>query len=167
VRIIFRTTQAFLGAVRADLARSHPFAVERVAFISACAARAGPSLLLLAEGYHRVADADYVDDRSVGAMMGQEAIRKALEIALQRRVGMFHVHGHEHNGRPSFGRIDIREQGKFVPDFFNVRPEMPHGAIVLSHDHASGRVWLGLDQIAPIDEFNVFGSRILVDVASP
>jgi hypothetical protein len=55
-------------------------------------------LVLLAEGYHPVADDDYIDDPTVGAMMGQEAIRKALKVALLQPVGMFHVHVHEHRG---------------------------------------------------------------------
>jgi hypothetical protein len=146
----------------------HPFAAERVGFISVRATTAGDdSLVLLAADYFPLADDEYVDDTSVGAMMGQEDIRKALEIALLRSVGMVHVHLHEHHGRPHFSRIDVREQAKFVPDFFKVRREMPHGAVVLSHDRANGRVWLDRDTIVDISEFDVVGRRLTIDVAPP
>jgi hypothetical protein len=96
VKVIFRATDRFLHDVRRDLARPHHFAAERVGFISIRAASTSKSLILLAESYHPVADDDYIDDPTVGAMMGQEAIRKALNIALLQPVGMFHVHMHEH-----------------------------------------------------------------------
>jgi hypothetical protein len=166
MRVIFRTTQAFVGAAHRDLARPHPFAAERVAFITVRAALARRSLLLLAEGYHPVADEDYVNDPRVGAMMGQEAIRKALNLALLQEVGVVHVHEHGHHGRPGFSRVDLSEQLRFVPDFFSVRPEMPHGALVLSHNRAAGRVWFGPERIEPIAEFNVMGPRILIDDAN-
>jgi hypothetical protein len=166
MKTIFRATDRFLEDVRRDLARPHPFAAERVGFISVRATTAGDDiLLLLAADYFPLADDDYVDDASVGAMMGQEAIRKALEIALLRSVGMVHVHLHEHHGRPHFSRIDVREQLKFVPDFFKVRREMPHGAVVLSHDRANGHIWLDRDTIVDISEFDVMGRRLTIDVA--
>ena len=91
--------------------------------------------------------------------MGQEAIRKALNVALLQPVGMFHVHMHGHKGPPGFSRTDLTEQVHFVPDFFKVRKDMPHGAIVLSHDRATGRVWLNPDRVLDISEFNVVGWR--------
>ena len=163
MKTIFRASDLFLNDVRRDLVRPHPFAAERVGFISIRVASARHGLVLLAEGYHPVADDDYVDDPTVGAMMGQEAIRKALNVALLQPVGMIHVHMHEHRGRPSFSKIDRREQIKFVPDFFKVNPRMPHGAIVLSHDRAIGRIWLDPETIEGISEFNTVGPHMMID----
>jgi len=163
MKIVFRANHKLLETARADLARPHAFAAERVAFISVRAALSRETLILLAQDYHPLADEDYVDEPRVGAMMGPEAIRKALEIALLNRVGMIHVHMHEHEGRPGFSRTDLTEQPKFVPDFFSVRPEMPHGALVLSYDRAAGRVWIGPERITLIDEFNVLGPRLVID----
>jgi hypothetical protein len=159
MRIIFRATADFLKGVRQDLERPHAFAAERVGFISVRAANAGEDLLLLAHGYHPVDDSDYVNDQSVGAMMGQEAIRKALNIALLQPVGMIHVHMHGHRGVPGFSKIDLSEQGYFVPDFFKVRNAMPHGAMVLSQDRAAGRIWLNPTAVSDIQEFNIIGWR--------
>ena len=163
VSTIFRATAGLLWTVRQDLRRPHSFAPERVGFITVKAAQARDHLVLLAHGYHSVADDDYVDDPRVGAMMGQEAIRKGLDLALLEKVGIFHVHEHGHKGRPRFSRVDLTEQANFVPDFFKVRPEMPHGAIVLSHDRATGRVWLAPDAVEEIREFNSVGPRTVFD----
>jgi hypothetical protein len=160
--IIFRATADFMTSVRNDLGRPHPFADERVGFITVRAALAGQTLILLAQDYHPVADDDYLRDSSVGAMMGQEALRKALEIALLNPVGIFHVHIHLFPGPLWFSHTDLREQLRFVPDFFKVRPTMPHGALVLSPQATAGRAWLNADKIERIAEFNSIGARVQV-----
>lgn len=95
-------------------------------------------------------------------MIGQEALRKALELALLKGVGVFHVHMHALSRRLWFSGTDLREQHKFVPDFFTVCPQMPHGAIVLNSRAAAGRVWRGADKVTYIDEFDVVGARTVV-----
>src|SRR5882672_10469863 len=86
-RTVFRATSTFMSDMRKDLMRPHAFAHERVGFITVRAAMGAESLMMLAENYYPVADEDYLRDTSVGAMIGQEALRKALEIALLQRVG--------------------------------------------------------------------------------
>lgn len=164
MNIIFRTSDTLFANMRRDLERQHAFAFERVGFLSVKAASTDASLVLLAQDYYPVADEDYIDDPSVGAMMGQEAIRKALNIALLNSVGVFHVHLHElpGNGRHWFSAVDLREQLKFVPDFFKVCSKMPHGALVLSPRSAAGRVWLAPKRIEPITEFNILGSKLQI-----
>lgn len=132
---------ALLRAIRTDLRRQHAFAAERVGFIFAGVAQTESGVALLCRDYTPVADEDYVDDPRVGAMMGETAIRKALQHAMATKSAALHVHEHGHRGRPGFSGIDIRENAKFVPDFFKVAPFTPHGAIVLSHDSAAGQFW--------------------------
>ena len=117
MRTIFRATAPFLHEVRRDLAHRHPFAAERVGFISVRAAHTRSNLIVLAERYYPVADDDYVDDPTVGAMMGQEAIRKALDIALLQPVGVFHVHMHEHRGRPGSAARTCTSNLNLFPTF--------------------------------------------------
>lgn len=162
MNIIFRAQASFIKQVRADLRRPHPFAAERVGFMTMRAAAAGDAVLLLPQDYHPVADEDYVRDPSVGAMLGQEALRKALEIALLSKVGIVHVHMHDFPGHLWFSRTDLREQLKFMPDFFKVCRKMPHAAVVLGPTVAAGRVWLAPDAIERIAEFNFIGPRIEV-----
>jgi len=160
--IIYRSTDQLMAEVRRDLVRKHPFAEERVGFISVKAAQTQDGLLLIADNYFPVADNDYLYDDTVGAMMGAEALRKALNIALLNQVGIIHVHMHLYPGRLWFSRTDLREQLKFVPDFFKVRRNMPHGAMVLSPFTAAGRMWLAPDIIERIAEFNTVGSHLKV-----
>lgn len=164
--VIFRSTQAFVREVRRDLIRPHSFAAERVGWISTRTMAAGRKLIVQAENYYPVNDADYIDDSRVGAMMDQEAIRKALNVALLNPVGVFHVHLHHHHGRPIFSGVDLRGQADVMPDFFTVRPDQPHGALVLSLDRITGRVWLRPDAVHPISEFNLVGPRTTVDLPS-
>jgi hypothetical protein len=163
---IFRATSAFMADMRRDLSRRHAFAHERVGFITVRAASGADGLVLLADKYHPVADDEYEEDDTVGAMIGQEALRKALNLALLQGVGVFHVHMHLPSPRLWFSGIDLREQNKFVPDFFKVCPQMPHGAIVLNDKAAAGRVWVGPAQVSNIDEFNIVGARTTVTRAA-
>ena len=162
MKTAFRITRNLLAAIYSDLSRPHPFAAERVGFIS-CAVGdlPGHGLVLLAQDFHPVADRDYVDNPTVGAMMGSAAIRSALQLAYNQQVSMFHVHRHEHDGRPWFSRVDLRESARFVPDFWKVRPGFPHGAIVLSHDSMAGLCWdPQKGSPSPISEMSVVGQHL-------
>lgn len=141
MKTIFRITSALVGTIREDLVRRHPFAAERVGFVSARPALAGPTLSIIAVDYHTVADDDYERDHRVGAMIGPNAIRKALQVAYRGNLSMFHVHMHAHAGAPWFSQVDLNEYPKFVPDFFNVQAGLPHGAILLSRDDIIGLLW--------------------------
>ena len=160
---LFRSTQSFMAGVRRDLTRPHSFAHERIGFITARAAAGLDHLVLLAEGYHPVADDEYIRDPTVGARIGQEAVRKALNLALLNPVGVFHVHMHEiREPRLWFSRVDLTEQRNFMPDFFKLGSSMPHGAIVLSPRSAAGLVWTRPSQVRPIAEFNIVGAQLNV-----
>ncbi len=164
MRVLFRITKCLLEEAREDLARPHNFAAERVGFFSCKAASVKPrGLIILAHRYHPVADTDYLDDKTVGAMMGPEAIRKALQFALGDEVGMFHVHMHDHPGQPNPSRTDLNETAKFVPDFWHVRPRMPHGAIIVSTNSLSGRCWYpSRPRPVAISEITIVGSPLIL-----
>jgi hypothetical protein len=155
-----KITRRLMETIRRDLARPHPFAHERVGFISAGLSSADDELWVLARSYRAVADDDYLHDPSVGAMMGPDAIRKALQWAMSDGVAIFHVHTHGGRGRPGFSGTDLREQAKFVPNFFQIAPQCPHGALVLSDNFAHGHIWLDGDK-----PYNVITG--FVEVASP
>lgn len=142
MKVVFKITADLLKMIRDDLRRPHPFAYERVGFISAGLAKSASAVMVLAQNYRPVVDEDYLPDSSVGAMMGPGAIRKAMEWALIKKVAIFHVHSHGGMGIPEFSGIDKRENAKFVPDFFKVAPQNIHGAIIVSDDAAAGYVWV-------------------------
>ena len=141
MKTCFKVTNTLLASVRHDLARPHPFARERVGFISAGLAATGDTLLILAREYRPLLDDDYLPDSTVGAMMGADPIQRALQWAMESGGAMFHVHAHAGTGLPSFSETDLRESAKFVPDYFKVAPQSVHGAIVLSDDAAKGQIW--------------------------
>jgi hypothetical protein len=143
MNLIFRIPAPLLVEIRTDLARPHDFAAERVGFISCnVASLNGSGILILVRTFHPVDDRDYLDDPTVGAMMGPDAIRKALQLAYKMPMAMFHVHLHEHHGTPWFSGTDLSENANFVPDFWHVQPTFPHGAIVLSLDSMAGMCWV-------------------------
>jgi hypothetical protein len=164
MKITFKIPQGLLTEIHRDLSVPHEFAAERMGFVACGASHFGADgILFLGDTYHPVADRHYVDDPHVGAMMNSDAIRSALEIGYNRNVAMFHVHRHEHYGRPRFSKVDRRESARFVPDFFKVRPSLPHGVLVLSHDSMAGLCWLAREKHSvEIQEFVVVGPQIPV-----
>jgi hypothetical protein len=161
MNIRFKITSALLTSIRIDLRRPHPFAHERVGFIAAGLASAHDELLILAREYRPVRDDEYLRDPSVGAMMGDQAIRRARQWAMDGRAAIFHVHSHGGRGVPGFSGVDIRENAKFIPNFVSVAPQCVHGAIVLSDSAAFGQVWLGRVEPHPfITRFSEVGMPI-------
>jgi len=142
VKIHIKITEALLAQVRADLHRRHPFALERVGFLTAGAtcSRDG-NLLLLCRSYYPVADEDYEVSATVGAQIGSDAMRKAIEVAHSSKSLLLHTHTHRGRGVPVFSKTDIVSGAQFVPGFFNALPRTPHGLIVLSDTSAQGLVW--------------------------
>lgn len=158
----FKVTSTLLALIRHDLARPHPFAHERVGFISAGLSAAGDHLLILAREYRPLMNDDYLRDLSVGAMMGPNAIRGALQWAMESGGAMFHVHAHGGVGLPDFSTVDLCENAKFILDFFKVAPQSAHGAIVLSDDVAKGQLWFNRDGPHEfIQDFSEVGIPIL------
>lgn len=160
MKIQLKITKVLLENVQADLERPHPFTAERVAFIGCKVATFQPNgVLVLGQTLHSLEDDDYLKNSHVGAMMGPSAIRKALQVAYREPLAMFHVHMHNHSGEPWFSRIDLTEASNFVPDFWHVRPDFPHGAIVLSCDSMAGLCWIpGLQKPVRISEFTIVGA---------
>jgi hypothetical protein len=160
--ILVRMHQSLLESIHIDLGRKHAFAAERVGFIKArCAQLPNGGTLILGEGYLPLEDMHYKLNPLAGATMNSDGIRAALQVSYGEKCSMLHVHRHEHHGHPGFSSIDLRENEKFVPNFFNVTPSMPHGAIVLSHDSYFGYIWLGQDQKPrQVDQFSITGNRI-------
>lgn len=162
MKTTFRMTKALLEEIHVDLSRPHAFAHERVGFIACVLSSTSAGQLILANTYLPVADQDYERNPTVGAMMGSAAIRKALEFAYSHPVSMFHVHRHEHRGRPEFSKVDLSEGAKFVPDFWKVRAKVPHGLLVLSKNAATSAMWEPLSQEPRyVDEVSIVGRPLM------
>lgn len=137
----FRIPSNLLDQIHKDLSRPHQHAFERVGFIFCQVGQSNDDSIVIAQHYDPVRDDHYLVSNEVGALMGPDAIRLALQTAYKGAFAVFHVHRHDHVGIPRFSRVDLRESAKFIPDFWKVAPKRPHGTIVLSMDAATGMVW--------------------------
>ena len=146
MKVEIRLTGALRREMLEDLARRHPFAAERVGFAyGRIGSLADRGTLVLLNRYHAIPDDQYLEDRTVGARIGREAITWAMQAAYHGRPaheGIFHVHLHDHRGVTGMSPVDRREIPKLMPGFQSVGREAVHGIIILSRDHAAGWVWL-------------------------
>jgi hypothetical protein len=137
MKVEIRIPGAIWTAAVADLARPHPFAFERVGFLSSASALLGPDHhLVLITKYHTVPDQHYLDDRSVGACIGSDAIRSSMQRVLDERTGQLHVHLHDHRGPTGPSRTDRKGLPPIVRSLATIGPGQASGYLILSADHA-------------------------------
>jgi hypothetical protein len=146
MRIDIKLTGRLYNKIIRDLARPHPFAAERVGFVfGRVGLLADEGSLIHLTRYHSIPDDQYVDDPSVGARIGSEALTwtmQTLYFGRATREGIFHIHMHQHKGETRMSRIDSGDISKLIPGFQSVSSEAAHGIIILSMNHGSGWVWL-------------------------
>ncbi len=157
--ILCKITKGLVDEIVADLSRPHPFAFERVGFLTMSAGHLRSGMILLAISYLAVPDDGYVEDDRAAAVINETTIRRAMQIAYTSRVGIAHIHLHDHKGPPGFSGIDEVETSKFMPPFTSVCPERPHAAIIKSRDSFVGRCWIN-NIVSAITEFQVIGDRL-------
>ena len=140
-----KMTGVLHDAIMSDLRRSHPFAAERVGFVfGRMGSLVDGGRLILLTRYHSIPDEQYVEDDTVGARIGSDALTWAMQAVYHgrpSREGIFHIHLHAHNGETGMSRTDKRETPKLIPGFQSVGREAAHGIIILSLDHGTGWVW--------------------------
>lgn len=162
-----RLTGKLYDDIFRDLRRPHPFAAERVGFVlGQITSITDDGKLILLTRYHSIRDEHYVDDPSVGARIGSEAIAWAMEAAYRgrtTRAGVYHIHLHDYDGPTGMSRTDRTEIPKLIPGFQSVSCTASHGIIILSRNHGSGWVWLpGDEEARRADSIQVIG--VPVDV---
>jgi hypothetical protein len=162
MNIHFKLSSRHLREALSDLRRPHPYAAERLGFLTCRVSDSSDGLLVLVTSYIRVPDEQYVEDDSAGCFFDAQAMRTAMQHSLSNNESIFHVHLHEHKGMPGFSRTDLRESAAYIPDFWHVTPQLPHGTVVLSLTHAAGLCWYpGHDNPLPITKVSAVGSRML------
>lgn len=159
MKVTIKIMRSLLENVRLDLVRPHSFAHERVGFLIAAGGDTPAGIVLTICDYQPVADEDYEYNDSVGAQIGSEAMRKAVQAAYRPQRSLLHVHTHGGYGCPGFSHVDRRSAKEFVPGFLHPVPKMPHGLLVLSNDSAAGLFWKKFDeQPEPITDFIIVGA---------
>lgn len=118
-----------------DLDRTHPFAFERVAFAFATTtAIDDDNIVITFTDYKPVQDEDYIDDEYVGAKINSDAIRKAMQYCLNFGKGGFHVHLHNHKGKPTPSKTDSIGLPGIVDSLKNITGNQANGIFILSKD---------------------------------
>lgn len=163
MRIHFKIRQDLYRTIHKDLARPHPFAGERLGFLICRPTQARNDTVILAHDYLEMPDEWYIRDSRFGCVFNSDAMRTAMQAALTQNASIFHVHSHTHKGAPWFSRADLRESAEFIPNFWHVRPELPHGALVFSIDRIAGLCWYP-GQIHPvkIQKCSIVGSPLQI-----
>jgi len=143
MKVGLKMLRALYENVREDLARPHEFAYERVGFLSAKLGNASSKEpFVLFTGFSPVPDDQYIEDHHSGARINSDAIREAMQRVLDTGEGLFHVHGHEHRGKPRFSFMDFEETPRIVSSLRVAAPKQAHGMILLSTDDCTAQVWL-------------------------
>lgn len=138
-----RLTRALVEEMLTDLRRPHPFAAERIGWMSGTTGRIeGDGWVVLGREYESVPDEHYVFDPSVCARIGTEGIRTTVRRVFTTQCGLFHVHLHDFPGETDFSRQDRADQPSLVTSWAHANPNMPHGMLVLSQTSAAAWVWL-------------------------
>lgn len=165
MKVEIRLTGSLHGEILRDLARPHPFAAERVGFVfGRVGTLAGEGRLIVLNRYHSIPDKKYIEDPSVDAKIGSDAITGAMQAVYYgrpAREGVFHIHVHPHRGETGMSGVDARETPKMMPGFQSVGREAAHGIIILSLDHGAGWVWLpGRKDPIAADTISVIGKPL-------
>lgn len=153
--------------IRCDLERPHPFAFERVGFtFGKIGTAADDGRLVLLTRYHPIPDDHYIDDPTVGARIGPDAMTWAMQAVYHGRAtreGIFHIHMHGCAGETGMSRTDAREVPAMIPGFQSVGREAAHGIMILSLDHGSAWVRLpGSKDLEPCSSVSVIGNPVRV-----
>src|SRR5262249_5973861 len=144
----------------------HPFAAERVGFVFGKTGTAADDRIVLLTRYHSIPDDHYIDDDTVGARIGSDAMTWAMQAVYHgrpAREGIFHVHMHGCPGETGMSRTDAREVPLMIPGFQSVGRDAVHGIIILSLDHGSS--WVRLPQtkdLVPCGSISVIGTPVRV-----
>jgi hypothetical protein len=159
MKVEIRMPTALHAEAMADLMRPHPFALERVGFLSAnCSWLASNHVVVLLSEYHPVPDEHYRDDDDAGASIGSDAICDALARILHSGRGQFHVHVHEHRGVPFPSRVDRIGLPPMVKSFAITAPSQASGYLILSKDSAWAEVFaLNFTQPLPATKITCVG----------
>ena len=119
-----------------DLQRPHIHASERVGFLLTKSKWLNAKkLLIIAVAYQPVDDEFYIEDASVGAKIGSDAIRSAMQSMLTSKTGGFHVHLHDHSGKPGPSSTDRKGLPGVVESLSNIAGRQATGYLILSHDN--------------------------------
>lgn len=135
-----------------DLKQDHPFAYERVGFLYTRTKWLNKNeALVIAIDYAPVEDEDYIKDKTVGARINSTSIRKAMQGSIDKKCGCFHVHLHDHYGKPSPSLTDKKGIPGVVQSLSHSASKEINGFLILSENgfHAELKINAETNLIKP------------------
>lgn len=140
--MIVRIPEALHSKIVADLRRPHAFAYERVGFaVVGTALSGGHAPLYCVSDYLPVADDGYTPSHDAAATINGSAIRTALQLAMDTRQCIVHVHAHEFSTLPMFSSIDEADHEGLVRSFRNLGIGQPYGFLLFGDGGFLMRIW--------------------------
>jgi len=133
---ILKIPRSLYEQAKADLLRPHQFAFERVGFFSTRCSKATGTTLVHCIAYTSVDDTHYIDDQTVGARIGSNAITQAMARSVNHSVGQVHVHYHGGYGLPHPSSTDLHELPPLSGSFRNAKRSEGHGWMILGESDA-------------------------------
>jgi hypothetical protein len=158
MKIKIRIPQDIFIEMMGDLKRPHSFAYERVGFIfSKMESISRNSCVFLVCSYKKVRDDWYIPDEEVGARINAASIHDVCQHILDTSYSCFHVHLHEFPGQARFSYTDIKDQTRLIHGFTNLNPNIPHGQLLFTPNHAKARILMRNKRIELVDDIVVVG----------
>ena len=143
MKLNIRVYRSLIERIRSDLSRSHPHALERVGFIFGRIGNSGQDeVLALLSDYASLDDSTYIRNSTVGACIGREAICNVMERVLKTGECAFHVHIHDHKGKPTLSYTDKSSLLPLTASFRNVCGSAIHGVLLLSQNDCTAVGWI-------------------------
>lgn len=164
--IIIRIPKSIHRQMLDDLRRPHDYAFERVGFLVTRSVNIESDVtLIIGVSYLPVADENYIHDDSVGAKINSTAIRIAMQTSLDNKSGCFHVHLHDHSGKPGPSYTDEKDLPKVASSLANIAQHQTNGYLILSSDSAYASVLLPAEKVFyQASRFSVIGSPMLFEL---
>lgn len=134
MQTIVKIPRRLFEQAKADLFRPHAFAMERVGFFSTRCTRTKSITLVHCIEYHSVEDAHYIQDDSVGACIGSDAILRAMSRSRRNSVGQVHVHWHGGSELPEPSPTDTKSLPHLAVSLRNANKAEAHGWMILGEN---------------------------------
>jgi hypothetical protein len=126
---------------------------EHVVFALVSHAITKDKTLILVKKVFSLAEKDYVETNHHGAMWRGASTVHLINEAIEKKLGIFVLHAHQHKGKVGLSSDDFQSAKSLLPSYQNLIPERPHGSTVLGLEHAAGIALLpGSDSFTPITQ---------------
>lgn len=113
---------------------------EHVVFALASSAETTDKTLVLLKKVFTLHEEQYVETRHHGAMWRGSSTLHIINEAMDRKLGIFIFHAHNHPGKVGLSHDDLQSARTLLPSYQNLLPCRPHGSVVIGKEHAAGVV---------------------------